>query len=577
MAVPKAYSYTRMSTLEQLKGDSRRRQRDLAEAYAAKHGLQIEDRFDDWGVSAFKGKNSEFGALKVFKEKVEAGEIARGSYLIVESMDRLSRQPTMKALSILTGIVSSGIVLVTLDDDQVYSEETIEEHSYKLIIALGSMARSHEESRRKSSLVAAAWSEKKRKAREEQIVTTRKVPGWLTVVDGKIEAIPERVQIVREIFTLTRDGWGAYSVCRLLNDRRQPVWSTRKNAIWRESYIKKMIASRTTLGEYQPHRLVHSDDEGTKRVPDGAAILGYYPAAISQQLYSEANAATDRRRTSGRGRKGIRYANLFSGLLRCSCGAGYRYIDKGPPPKGGQYLQCSKAYLKGNCSVKPIRYEIFEQIMLSFVETLDVERVLGGDTINRRLNDKRSSIFAKSESRTVINAQIENLADAIASGGARKSNALLQRLQELEAKSEALTAEIEALDREINDLLQIDPHQRKVVIDGLLARIRDVGGAETVATRRALVGELQRMLEKVTITPNVRIGWEVRDSYPDWQQRYRVRSIAQLDKKCQELSFDITILYRNGDAMRIDALEGPYFRARGNKKMRDLIYVARDK
>ena len=575
MNKPKAYSYTRMSTLEQLKGDSSRRQLARTEKYAEQNGLEIVDRFDDWGVSAFHGRNADFGALSEFKQRVESGDIKKGSYLIVESMDRLSRQRIIKALSLLTEIVSNGIILVTLDDNQVYSEENIAANGVSLIIALSQMARAHEESKRKSGMLSDAWEEKRRKAREHGVVSTSKVPGWLIVKDGKVLEAPGRAAIVREIFTLTRDGCGAYTVCRLLNERGQPVWSKRKNAIWRESYIKKIIGSRTVLGEYQPHRLVHSDSEGTKRVPEGAPIIGYYPAVVSLQLFMEANAATDCRRTGGRGRKGIRYANLFSGLLKCFCGAGYRYIDKGPAPKGGQYLQCSVAYLKGECQVKAIRYEVIEHIMLSFVETLDIARVLGGESTLSMVEQKRSLLFSKRDEYAQVDLQITNIADAIASGEGVQSSSLMHRLVKLESKLESLQNEINATEREVNDLIYIDPSKRKSVIDDLLSRIRDKNGAETVPTRRALVGELQRMLKKITVTPNVRLAWEIMDSNADWQELYNVQTVADLEKKCRELSFDLLLVYRNGDTARIDALDGPFFRGKGNRKMKDWNYLAR--
>jgi DNA invertase Pin-like site-specific DNA recombinase len=56
---PKAYSYVRMSTDIQLKGDSKRRQVEKSERYAKEHGLDLVSDFEleDIGVSAFRGDN----------------------------------------------------------------------------------------------------------------------------------------------------------------------------------------------------------------------------------------------------------------------------------------------------------------------------------------------------------------------------------------------------------------------------------------------------------------------------------------------------------------------------------------
>src|SRR5437588_1867563 len=94
---PQAYSYIRMSTDVQLKGDSLRRQLEKSRAYAESHNLElVEDfRLEDLGVSAFKGANADNGALGKFLEAVRANAIQKGSYLLVESLDRLSRQQVM--------------------------------------------------------------------------------------------------------------------------------------------------------------------------------------------------------------------------------------------------------------------------------------------------------------------------------------------------------------------------------------------------------------------------------------------------------------------------------------------------
>lgn len=356
---PKAYSYTRMSTPEQLKGDSRRRQEERANRYAEEHGLEIVDRFDDFGVSAFKGKNAELGALSEFTRLVDNGAIEAGSYLLVESMDRLTRQSVPRAMSLLLGLTDRGICVAILDDNKVYSERSNEEDTFALMSALVSMSRAHEESRRKSTMIAEAWKNKRALARRDGKVTTSKVPGWLKVEEGKVQEIPERVKIVREIFELTRGGYGAYSIAKRLNERDERPWSNRTNAVWRESYVKKILKSRTVLGEYQPH-LVTTINGKVERVPDGEPLRGYYPEIVSLVLYQEANAAIDRRRVNGKGRKGARYANIFTGLLRCQCGAGYRYIDKGSPPKGGSYLQCSVSFSKGRCKARAIRYDVLD-------------------------------------------------------------------------------------------------------------------------------------------------------------------------------------------------------------------------
>ncbi len=83
MSKKKAYSYIRFSTPEQLKGDSLRRQLESSRKYALEHNLVLDESLRDLGVSAFKGKNATEGALKRFMELIDAGQVERGSILIL--------------------------------------------------------------------------------------------------------------------------------------------------------------------------------------------------------------------------------------------------------------------------------------------------------------------------------------------------------------------------------------------------------------------------------------------------------------------------------------------------------------
>jgi DNA invertase Pin-like site-specific DNA recombinase len=103
---PKAFSYIRMSTDAQLKGDSHRRQLETSDKYIASNGLELIERLSDLGVSAFRGANVEYGALGRFLQAVSEGKVEAGSYLIVEALDRISRQPTRIALQLFLELMN---------------------------------------------------------------------------------------------------------------------------------------------------------------------------------------------------------------------------------------------------------------------------------------------------------------------------------------------------------------------------------------------------------------------------------------------------------------------------------------
>ncbi|MDB5524886.1 MAG: hypothetical protein JWM58_2649, partial [Rhizobium sp.] len=154
MQKPIAYSYIRMSTEKQIKGDSLRRQIEWSKSYALRHNLDLQDRsFRDIGVSAWKGKNRTDGRLGVFIDLVKEGSIPANSYLLVENLDRLSRMHALDALDLFREILKTGVTVVALgefDEEEVYTIGSLNSSSNQLISTLASMLRANKESERKS-------------------------------------------------------------------------------------------------------------------------------------------------------------------------------------------------------------------------------------------------------------------------------------------------------------------------------------------------------------------------------------------------------------------------------------------
>jgi DNA invertase Pin-like site-specific DNA recombinase len=151
--VPRAYSYVRFSTPEQAHGDSLRRQTEAARAYAARQGLELDDQLTlrDEGISAWEGRNAQTGALAGFLELARTGVVPKGSYLIVESLDRISRQTVRKAIRTLEDVAEAGINVVDLSDGgKVYNIETLEKDQMAFLMMAIRFMRANEESEIKS-------------------------------------------------------------------------------------------------------------------------------------------------------------------------------------------------------------------------------------------------------------------------------------------------------------------------------------------------------------------------------------------------------------------------------------------
>lgn len=171
-----------MSTAAQLGGDSLRRQLAKSQEYAAEHGLDLveKDQLEDIGISAFNGANVSDGALGQFLIAVREKRIEPASYLLVESLDRISRQQVLKSFGIFSEIINAGIKIVTLADQRVYTAAT---DFAELIISLSIMSRAHEESQIKSHRLSAAWANKRNNIETRKL--TAQCPAWLKLSPDK--------------------------------------------------------------------------------------------------------------------------------------------------------------------------------------------------------------------------------------------------------------------------------------------------------------------------------------------------------------------------------------------------------
>jgi DNA invertase Pin-like site-specific DNA recombinase len=480
---PKAFSYVRMSTSGQLLGDSLRRQLEASRTYASKHVFElIDETLRDLGVSAYKGANVKEGALGQFLEAAKGGKIPPGSFLLVESIDRISRQEITKALKLFLSIIDAGINLVTLNDEHVYSAQKTD--LTDLIVSLVGMSRAHEESLHKSRRVAAAWANKRKNASTKPLTAT--CPAWLRLNSdrSRYEVIEPRAEIVRYIFAESAAGIGSYKITRLLNEKRVRCLGPGNG--WQSSSVKHLLTNRAVLGEYQCHRYVNG-----KRVPDGEPVKGYFPAIIDETTFYRVQGGLRQRRGRG-GRKGPSVANLFAGgLLRCAyCRGTMKREGKGD--RGRSSIVCYGALHGLGCERARWAYEDFETSVLLFVRELDLGSIMGDDDSKRAVLEKE--IAALNGQLGDVRDRMEKAYGLLDAGAA--TDFVAKKLNELDARR----VELEDVIREKKDVLdEVRSEQRGFAdVKPLIEHLRGAGD-EIYRTRSMIASRLRSIVETILV------------------------------------------------------------------------------
>lgn len=495
---PRAYSYIRFSTPEQQNGDSFRRQFELSKAYADLHGLDLDERlsYRDLGVSAFDSTNIEGGQLGVFLRAVESGEITRGSYLLVESLDRLSRAKISDALSVFLSLVQKGITIVTLADEMIYSKDKIDAQFTDLIISVAIMSRAHEESMMKSKRLRAAWANKRKNIQKKKL--TAIAPAWLRLSEDSTEytPVPERVQIVQRIFHQAKSGIGALTITRRLNQEGISSISDKATS-WNLSYVKKILGMRAVLGEFQPHVTVNGNRE-----PEGDPVADYFPRIISDEDFLLTSASIQSRRSGSAGRKGVGLSNLFSGILRCGyCGSSMTMLNKGHTGPRSKLIVCSAAKMGKDCYYIPWEYSAFEQSILTYCTGLDIRHFLNADTsIQTEIHTLEIQLISAKQTIAGIDQKLQNITDAITVGG-EALPPLLSRMKELHNDRVEKEASLQAIQQNYENAVraQVDVADVQATIFNLLSKMEDLPEDRRYDFRAELSQQIKRLVSTIKV------------------------------------------------------------------------------
>ncbi len=504
-----AYSYSRFSSRAQAEGDSLRRQLSAAYAYAEANGLELDTSLQDLGVSAYSGDNRTKGALRSFLNKVESGEIPPGSFLLIDSMDRLSRQMVTQATHQLLGIALAGITVVTLSDGRKFDANA---SMADVMMAVIEIERSHRESAEKGRKVRAAHAESKRKAREEGRVWHRTGPSWCRFNEGtkRFDLIPEKADAVRRIFDLIEEGYGTTAIAKMFNDEgiEAPRAKLHGKGGWQHSAVLVTAKNPAVVGVYQP-KIAVGGNRATRRPADGEPIEGYYPPVISREQFNRVQTLIAGR-SPKRGNSSGNFVNLFVGLCRCNaCGGtvGMHTASKHPKWKRSSVLQCVDSR-RGLCEAKHrFKYEPLEAAILNHVREFVPPHLRGVDKMSEAL------MLAEAE-RDDLNRKVENLLNLMEDGDEGIKARYQARRTDLRRKE----AQITDLRARLREGRKISPTEdRRQALDELLDKLATAEGGELLRVRAAVASSLRQVIDHIEFfgRPATKTagGTEVREDY----------------------------------------------------------------
>jgi DNA invertase Pin-like site-specific DNA recombinase len=511
MKKEKAWAYIRWSSDKQKEGDSKRRQYKLAKEYAEKENLELIVLTDE-GKSAFKSEHIKEGKLGQFFKDVDAGIIPKGSKLIVENLDRLSREELFTDR--VKEILDKGIQLYVSSTKRFWTKE-----DWSIANEIESAVtryHAHKYSDDLRDRASAAWEGKRIKAKKQGKPLNRICTQWMFAVDdengnhigfklkdGKNkykngETTPDVVTPVQMMFEMKASGMGAARIRNELN-KRDDLYKPKVG--WTKATINRYLQGKQVLGH-----LEFKKRDGKKRVPTGEIAYGYYPQIIDEDLWYKAKAVFDanaKKNGNAGGRTGAEN-NLFRHIeINCkACGDGkMEFKNHGDH----SYLRCKNNIRHNGCTKsRSIRYsDVFEPLILRYCNRLDVTDILPNDTKRQtelsRLGGDLQSVKGKYEE---LQQAIENRNKVLnIEDDEQMIEFHSEKLKELVGQQTAKKKEMEKLQSQIDKLSQSKKQtaERLKNVQQLIEYLDKVEGDERINLRIKLRNKLQQLIEYINI------------------------------------------------------------------------------
>ena len=433
------YSYIRFSSKAQKLGYGEVRQLEQLNRFFEQYpqARQIE-KYEDLGVSAFRGKNLKSGQLAKFVERIKAKEILPNALLLVESFDRISRMGGYDALELIISIIQADCSIYTLFDNRLYSKRK-KDSSVDISLIQNILERANDESRNKSDRITDAKARNIEKGVNGGIITKR-CPFWIDYIDGKF-VLNENAKAVKRAVELCYE-MGFQSIAKELNKENHPKKYT-------DSIVGKVLHKHAIYGSFLSLKL---DEDGNRTILN-KEIKDYYPAVISESEFHRVSAKLKERQDPKlAGRKAADFRNVLRGLVFCACGSTFRF-----QAQKSQYIdlvchlstsgQCE--YAKKKMGVRH-RYARIEEIFFNYQDKIPFSLITTKNedfkTLEKEHNEILGRIILKEKALENTFSILEKTSDSAQKYISIKIDELSDDLDKLKLEERKVSLKISSLD-----------------------------------------------------------------------------------------------------------------------------------
>lgn len=376
-----AYSYERVSDINQVDGDGLERQRTACSRFCDKHGLKEAGVLRDKGLSAYHRVHQKKGMLRFFIEARKEGKVPAGSTLVVEHWDRFSRSSISLSEKELHELWDNELSLSIVSQDWIITEEKYNTDISVSVTLKMLQKEANFFSEKQSGRIVDKWKTRRSRFHEtgEKFASESDCPDWLYVEDGDFSINEEFADVVRRIFELASRGISGSTIAQMFNKEGIP---TSTGGRWGHGNVSRILRNRQAIGIKKVRK--DSDEE----------IENYFPPIVERTVFTKVRAIIDEKTPKkGSGRRGGpngKCINILKGMTFCSCGASMSSGES----NGRIRLRCNRPPAECGAKHRSILYD--ETLFLSAFMDAQWEKLF-----KTQLDDKKIRVLKKKLAREV--------------------------------------------------------------------------------------------------------------------------------------------------------------------------------